>query len=214
NGFEDEDGCPESDRDGDGFWDSQDACPDEAGVDPDGCPIRDSDGDGLLDDVDHCPNDPETDNGFEDEDGCPDELPTEVVRFTGSIQGITFENNEATIRRSSLPTLDEAVRVLTQYPSLHIEISGHTDSRGGYEHNMDLSQRRADSVRKYLVEHGVAEDRVRTVGHGPDKPVDSNDTKAGRANNRRIEFRVLTGAEVRGGKSEEPAPSAAAEPAP
>nr|WP_255216389.1 OmpA family protein [Pseudenhygromyxa sp. WMMC2535] len=209
NGFEDEDGCPEQDRDGDGFWDAQDACPDEAGVEPDGCPIRDTDGDGIFDDVDQCVEEPETENGFEDADGCPDALPEAVERFNGSIKGITFETNEAIIKRSSLPALDEAVRTLTKYPDVRIEISGHTDSKGARDHNMDLSRRRAESVASYLIGMGVAEDRITTVGYGPDVPVDSNATREGRANNRRIEFRVLKGAEARGGS--EPAP--AVEPA-
>lgn len=191
NGYQDTDGCPEQDRDGDGFWDDQDSCPDEAGVDPDGCPIGDSDGDGLLDDVDQCVNEPETFNGFQDEDGCPDELPEEVKRFTGNIKGITFDTNKATIRRDSIPVLDQAVQILLQYPDIRIEIAGHTDNQGKHAHNMELSKQRADSVKSYLVGMGVADSRIETVGHGPDKPIDSNDSKAGRANNRRIEFRVL-----------------------
>jgi OmpA-OmpF porin, OOP family len=194
NGYQDEDGCPEHDRDGDGYFDDQDSCPDEPGVDPDGCPIRDRDGDGILDDVDQCPDDPETFNGFQDEDGCPDELPQELARFTGSIKGITFDTNKATIRRDSVPVLDEAVRMLLQYPDVRIEIAGHTDDQGKHDHNMKLSQERADAVKSYLVGMGVTDGRIETVGHGPDKPIDSNETKAGRANNRRIEFRVLTAA--------------------
>jgi OOP family OmpA-OmpF porin len=194
NGYQDTDGCPEQDRDGDGFWDDQDSCPDDAGVDPDGCPIGDSDGDGLLDDVDKCVNEPETDNGFQDEDGCPDELPDEVKRFTGNIKGITFDTNKATIRRDSIPVLDEAVRILLQYPDIRIEIAGHTDNQGKHEHNMQLSKDRAESVKSYLAGMGVDESRMETVGHGPDVPIDTNDTKPGRANNRRIEFRMLGGA--------------------
>ncbi|MFO7565166.1 MAG: OmpA family protein [Enhygromyxa sp.] len=194
NGYKDTDGCPEHDRDGDGYFDDQDACPDEAGVDPDGCPVRDRDGDGILDDVDACPDEPETFNGFEDEDGCPDELPTELARFTGSIKGITFDTNKATIRRNSIPVLDEAVQILQQYPNVRIEVAGHTDGQGKHDHNMQLSKERAESVKNYLVGMGVAESRIETVGFGPDQPIDSNDTKAGRANNRRIEFRVLSGA--------------------
>ncbi len=193
NDYEDTDGCPEQDRDGDGYWDDQDSCPDEPGVAPDGCPVRDSDGDGLLDDVDECVTEPETENGFEDEDGCPDELPEEIKRFTGSIKGITFDTNKATIRHESIPVLDAAVRLLLQYPDLRIEIAGHTDNQGAYDHNMQLSTERAESVKSYLDGMGVEESRIETVGYGPDKPIDTNDTRAGRANNRRIEFRVLSG---------------------
>ena len=194
NDFEDEDGCPESDRDGDGFWDSQDSCPDEAGVDPDGCPIRDTDGDGILDPDDACVDEPETFNGFEDSDGCPDELPEAIQKFTGTIAGITFDTNKATIRRSSLPTLDEAVKILKEYPDVRIEIAGHTDDRGKRDHNLNLSRERAEAVKSYLSGMGIAEDRISTAGFGPDVPIDTNDTRAGRANNRRIEFRIQGGA--------------------
>jgi len=191
NGFQDDDGCPEYDRDGDGFWDEQDACPDEPGVAPDGCPVPDTDGDGIFDDVDQCIHDPETFNGFEDEDGCPDELPEAIKRFTGSIKGITFDTNQATIRRTSLPILDETVLLLEQYPNLRIEIAGHTDNHGAHDHNLELSRQRAAAVKSYLVGMGISDARIETTGFGPDVPIDSNATKAGRANNRRIEFNIL-----------------------
>ncbi len=92
------DGCPVKDTDGDGFMDPDDKCPTEPGVAPDGCPVKDTDGDGIMDPDDKCPKEPETKNGFEDEDGCPDELPEAVKKFTGVIKGIEFDKNKATIR--------------------------------------------------------------------------------------------------------------------
>ncbi|MCY1061832.1 OmpA family protein [Nannocystis sp. SCPEA4] len=183
------DGCPERDRDGDGFLDSRDRCPDVPGVAPHGCPIPDSDGDGILDDVDRCVDRPETLNGFEDADGCPDELPDDV--FHGVIRGIYFDLDRDTIKQRSRPVLDRAVSVLAKYGSIRIEISGHTDSTGGLEYNRDLSRRRADSVRRYLVEHGIDGARMTTRGAGPDEPIDTNRTAAGRARNRRIEFTIV-----------------------
>ena len=180
------------DRDGDGFYDDRDACIDEPGVAPDGCPPGDRDQDGILDDDDQCVDEPETRNGFEDGDGCPDEVPAEVAKFNGKITGITFETGKATIQRSSLPVLDEAVRVLTEHPSVRIEISGHTDDTGTPERNLELSKQRAESVASYLEGMGVAAEQMTTIGLGQDVPIDSNATKAGRANNRRIEFRILT----------------------
>jgi outer membrane protein OmpA-like peptidoglycan-associated protein len=196
NDYKDEDGCPESDKDGDGFWDDQDSCPEQAETvneyqDEDGCPESDRDGDGFWDDQDTCPDEPETDNGYKDEDGCHDEVPKEVQAFTGTIKGITFDNDKDTIRPSSAKSLDAAVQVLKDNPEIRIKISGHTDNKGTREHNVDLSTRRAASVKKYLVEHGIDESRIQTEGFGPDKPVDTNDTSAGRANNRRIEFEIL-----------------------
>ena len=185
------DGCPEKDRDGDGFLDSVDKCPDDPGVEPDGCPIPDTDGDGILDPEDKCPTVPETKNGYQDEDGCPDEIPMQLAKFTGTIKGIYFDLDKDTIKPKSRPVLDRAVAVLNEFNTIRIEISGHTDSTGSVAYNKDLSGRRAASVKRYLVEHGVAEARIETRGAGPDEPVDTNKTAAGRAKNRRIEFTIL-----------------------
>ena len=186
------DGCPApDDPDGDGFKGSADACPTEAGVAPDGCPDRDADHDGILVPDDGCPDAAEEFNGFEDGDGCPDEVPDAVQKFTGRLAGVNFELSRSTLTKASLPVLDEAVKVLQDYPTVRIEISGHTDNTGRRETNMRLSQARADAVRKYLVDHGVDEGRIITRGAGPDEPIDSNASREGRANNRRIEFRVL-----------------------
>lgn len=185
-----------SDRDGDGIDDALDHCPDEPEtfntyLDEDGCPESDRDGDGIWDELDSCPDEPETFNGYQDQDGCPDELPEEVRAFTGTIKGITFENNSDAIRGVSRPVLDRAVDVLTRNPDVRIRIVGHTDARGDRDYNIALSQRRADSVRNYLVERGISEDRITTLGVGPDQPIDTNDTSKGRANNRRIEFQII-----------------------
>ncbi|MEZ4384380.1 MAG: OmpA family protein [Nannocystaceae bacterium] len=185
------DGCPEKDRDGDGILDSQDACPDTPGVPPDGCPIPDTDGDGILDPDDQCVTEPETRNGYEDEDGCPDEIPENVQQFTGVIRGIYFDYNKDTIKPKSEPVLDRAVDVLKEFPSIRIEISGHTDNKGTHEYNEDLSRRRAESVKRYLVGKGIEDPRIETRGAAFDEPIDTNKTAAGRAKNRRIEFTIL-----------------------
>jgi len=185
------DGCPERDRDGDGFLDSVDKCPDDPGVEPDGCPIPDTDGDGILDPDDKCPTVQETKNGYQDEDGCPDEIPVQLAKFTGTIKGIYFDLDKDTIKPKSKPVLDRAVSVLQEFNTIRIEISGHTDSTGSVEYNRDLSRRRAGSVKRYLVEHGVEDARIEVRGAGPDEPVDTNKTAAGRAKNRRIEFTIL-----------------------
>ena len=185
------DGCPVGDRDGDGFADDQDQCPDTPGIAPDGCPDPDPDKDGILGDDDKCPTEPETKNGYQDEDGCPDEVPKEVAKFTGTIEGIYFDTNKSTIKSKSRPKLDQAVEVLKKFPTIRIEISGHTDSTGSREHNMELSAARAEAVKDYLVNKGIDASRITTRGAGPDSPVDTNDTKAGRAKNRRIEFKIL-----------------------
>lgn len=186
------DGCPIPDSDGDGVLDPDDECVDTPGVkEYKGCPIPDTDGDGFLDPDDQCPEEPETRNGFQDADGCPDEIPQEVTKFTGVIEGIFFDLNQATIRSQSRPKLDAAVDILKRYPDLRLEISGHTDDQGNDDYNMDLSLRRADAVKKYMTDAGIESDRIRTRGAGETEPIGTNRTKAGRAQNRRIEFKLL-----------------------
>ena len=184
-------GCPDPDTDHDGIPLPCDLCPKEVGVKPDGCPIRDKDGDGIFDDKDKCIDKPETKNGFEDEDGCPDTIPEAVKKFSGVIQGISFDKNKATIRPQSKGVLGNAAKVLQTYPSISLEISGHTSSEGDAGVNQRLSQDRADAVKQWLVDNGVPPERIKTRGAGPDEPIADNKTAAGREKNRRIEFKVL-----------------------
>ncbi len=186
-------GCPiiDPDPDKDGIPVPCDACPTEPGVKPDGCPIRDTDGDGIPDDKDKCPKEPETKNGFEDQDGCPDKLPDAIKKFSGVIEGIYFDVGKATIRPQSKNVLSNAVKVLTTYPSVSLEVSGHTSSEGDEAFNQKLSQDRADSVKQWLVDNGVPPERIKTRGAGPSEPIADNKTAAGRVKNRRIEFKVL-----------------------
>lgn len=185
------DGCPIGDRDGDGFNDDVDACVDEAGIGPDGCPDLDLDHDGIPNDVDSCVNEPETKNAYQDADGCPDEVPEAVKKFSGVIEGIYFASGKATIKPKSRRKLDQAVSLLREYPDTKLKVVGHTDNSGRYESNMSLSQKRAESVRAYLIDHGIDEGRLQTEGRGPDLPIEDNATKAGRASNRRIEFLLI-----------------------
>lgn len=194
--FRDDDGCPDRDNDGDRIPDSKDRCPDEAenvnGIqDMDGCPEDDSDFDGIPDKKDRCPAEPETANDYQDEDGCPDEIPKAVQKFTGVIRGITFETNKAVIRPSSEPTLEEALGVLQQFPDVRLEVQGHTDDVGAEDFNLDLSQRRAEAVVAWFVSRGVDPARLRAVGFGETRPIAENDTDAGKAENRRVEFRLI-----------------------
>ena len=201
NGVDDTDGCPEEDPDGDGIVGSADRCPDEPedvdGVDDtDGCadadPGADRDGDGVPDSGDRCPDGPETKNGFEDADGCPDTVPTPLQKFTGTIEGIKFELGSAVITADSRPTLDEAAAVLAKFESVKLEIQGHTDTTGPREHNLRLSQQRAEAVKAYLEKKGVAADRLTAKGYGPDKPKADNATREGRIANRRVEFVLVS----------------------
>ena len=185
-------GCPPPpDRDHDGVLDSSDECPDVAGDMANGCPDPDPDKDGVSADKDKCPKEPETVNGYQDDDGCPDQVPEAVKRFTGVIQGIEFNFGQATIRADSRPLLDRVVTTLKDYPDIKLTITGHTDNVGVRDHNIELSQRRADEVKKYFVSKGVDAARINTVGKGPDEPLDPANTAAARQKNRRIEFSIV-----------------------
>ncbi len=168
---------------------------------PDRSSLLDSDGDGLFDPgqrglqaaaIDRCPNTP----GPAEGQGCPtsigeDAAPDPLRAIDGVIEGVHFDTDRATLRADSIEILDRALAVLRQHPATRIEISGHTDSAGGYQHNIELSKARAEAVRDYLVDGGLAADRLETAGYGPDRPIDDNRTRAGRLRNRRIEFKLL-----------------------
>ncbi len=182
-------GCPADDVDGDGVIGDADRCPDEPGVAPHGCPDRD--GDGVPDFEDQCPDEPETINQYKDDDGCPDEIPAAVRRFTGTIEGIRFGSGSARVVASSFPLLNRAVKVLKDFPEVKMEIDGHTDSTGDRDNNLTLSRERAEAVKAYFVKKGIDEGRLVAKGFGPDQPVETNETAAGRAKNRRIEFKLI-----------------------
>ena len=183
------DGCP-GDRDNDGIRDDLDECPVIFAKTENGCPPPDTDKDGIIDEKDNCVDEPETKNGYQDDDGCPDEVPEIVKKFTGSIEGITFATNSDEIKKSSNKTLDKAVKVLEDYPELEIIIRGHTDDQGERDYNVDLSLRRAQAVKDYMQDKGIAAERLSVEGLGPDEPIADNGTKKGRAQNRRIEFKL------------------------
>lgn len=190
-------GCPLIDSDGDGLYDPGqpvaaemiDACPGEPGPrELQGCPDRDRDQ--IIDKKDKCPDQPEVYNQIADSDGCPDEVPKEIKKYMGVIAGIYFDVDRDTIKPKSKPVLDNAVKVLSQFPETRWIIEGHTDSDGSRDHNMDLSQRRAEAVRQYLINHGIDAGRLSSKGFGPDVPIAPNTTAKGKAKNRRIEFKL------------------------
>jgi outer membrane protein OmpA-like peptidoglycan-associated protein len=194
-GFQDADGIPDPDNDGDGILDAKDKCPKVAEdidgfEDADGCPDLDNDGDGIADAKDKCPGQAETVNGFEDNDGCPDKKPEVVIERAAPIvlEGVNFKTGSAVLTAGAKEVLDKVVRTLNEYPVMKLQVSGYTDNVGSKTANTRLSLRRAESVKTYLASKGVAKDRIETKGLGPDNPVVSNDTKEGRAQNRRIEF--------------------------
>ena len=197
NGIDDGDGCPETDIDRDGIVGSADKCPsdpeDKDGYeDDDGCPDVDGDKDGVADENDQCPDEMENINGYKDADGCADVIPPPIRKLVGTIPEIGFGSGSAKLLRSSFPTLNNAARVFVKYPEARFEIQGHTDNEGSRDTNVALSQKRADAVRAYLIKRGVKADRLLAKGYGPDAPKADNGTKAGRAENRRVDFKLIS----------------------
>ncbi len=187
-------GCP--DRDGDKIIDSLDACPDVAGVpsaDPkkNGCPaVVDTDGDGIFDDKDACPKEPGPPNADPTKNGCPLVMVREGEIVIG--QQVQFEIDKAVIKKESDELLDGIAKVLKDHPEIaRVEVQGHTDNTGKAQHNKVLSASRAEAVRRALVKRGVADRRLVAQGFGQEKPIADNDSDAGRAKNRRVQFVIL-----------------------
>ncbi len=216
-GFQDEDGCPELDNDGDRIPDAADKCPNDPEDwdgfdDEDGCPDLDNDQDGIPDAQDLCPDEPETVNGYADSDGCPD---SDQVRVVGDKivldERIHFMVNSAVIRQESHGLLGRLTQLLKEHPEyIHIEVQGHTDERGPEWYNEKLSQARADSVMKFLVDHGIAADRLTAVGFGSSRPLTDKTNERALFLNRRVEFAVTRQAKHPVGRP--PAPGGAEPP--
>lgn len=183
-------GCPWGDRDGDGVLDNVDECPDEVGpIENNGCPWGDRDGDGVPDNLDKCPDVP----GTIENDGCPEVEVTEEVQKTLNqyAKTILFNSGKSTIKAESFDMLGEIILILQEYPSAKFSIEGHTDSDGSAALNQNLSESRASEVMKYLIESGVASNRLTSKGYGESKPITSNATAAGKAINRRVEINLI-----------------------
>jgi OOP family OmpA-OmpF porin len=180
-------GCPDTDKDG--FEDAVDACPTEPGIaELKGCPAKDTDGDTLPDHRDNCPTEP----GPVDNQGCPvkEKQIVEIQKDRIEIKDkVYFDTNRTTIQRRSFKLLDQVAKVILEHPELEkVWIEGHTDERGSNQYNDELSQRRAEAVREYLIKKGVAPQRLEARGMGRSLPVAPNTTEKGRAANRRVEF--------------------------
>jgi len=182
-------GCP--DTDGDGIADNIDECPDQRGTRANrGCPtttvVMDTDGDGIPNSEDQCPSVA----GPASTRGCPVIPIEDQTVFEEALRGIQFETAKAVIKSSSYSILDNVVTVMQNNPQYKLSIEGHTDSQGSETLNLDLSQRRAEAVRLYLVNNGIAAARMAATGYGESMPVADNNTAEGRALNRRVEFKV------------------------
>jgi len=199
-GIESEDpeknGCPRPDSDKDGVFDDEDTCLNTPGIrtsDPatNGCPPpKDTDKDEIIDPEDACPEAPGPRDSDPKKNGCPAaRVEQGQIKI---LERVEFENNSAKIRPDSDRILQAVLTVMNEHPEFtKLSVEGHTDNRGGANHNLDLSRRRAAAVMKWLTEHGVAPARLSSKGLGMTTPIDSNDTDSGRQNNRRVEFHIL-----------------------
>jgi outer membrane protein OmpA-like peptidoglycan-associated protein len=186
-------GCP--DRDADHIIDDADACPDEAGEpneDPkkNGCPPpKDRDADGILNDQDACPDAAGPPDPNPKKNGCPAaRVEKGQIRILEQVQ---FAYNSAQILKASDFILAAVAKILSENPDIKsVRVEGHTDDKGGDAFNKKLSQKRAESVAAWLVKHGVEKSRLSAAGYGKERPIDTNATDEGRANNRRVEFHI------------------------
>lgn len=187
-------GCPYSDTDNDGVLDTLDMCPTLAGpIGNNGCPYPDTDGDSVIDISDKCPTIP----GTVANNGCPEEpkrvelTKAEQEVINKVFKNLTFETGKAVIKPTSYPALDGLLALLNKKPEFKVLIEGHTDNTGSESLNNKLSQERAGAVKKYLIQKGIEDARIISVGYGPSRPVADNSTPEGRAKNRRVEFTII-----------------------
>ncbi|WP_396195088.1 OmpA family protein [Flavobacterium sp.] len=179
-------GCP--DTDGDGIQDKEDKCKDVKGPKENGgCPWPDRDGDNVLDKDDRCPDVA----GTVANNGCPEVTEEAIKRLNDYAKTILFDSGKASFQQQTYPVLQAITAILKEYPNSNFSIEGHTDSDGKDDANQTLSENRAAAVKNYLVENGIAASRLTSAGFGESKPIDTNKTKAGKANNRRVEVKLV-----------------------
>ncbi|KAF2518331.1 OmpA family protein [Flavobacterium salilacus subsp. salilacus] len=179
-------GCP--DTDGDGITDADDNCPEVSGPRANnGCPWPDTDGDGVLDKDDLCPDV----KGTTANRGCPEVTDEVMKKLNEYARTILFNSGKSSFKDETLPVLQNMKEIFKEYPQARFSIEGHTDSDGSNELNQTLSENRAAAVVNFLVENGIAKDRLMSSGFGETKPIASNKTAAGKAQNRRVEVKLI-----------------------
>jgi outer membrane protein OmpA-like peptidoglycan-associated protein len=178
-------GCPIPDTDGDGINDEEDKCPTVPGVARyQGCPIPDTDGDGVNDEEDKCITIPGPASNF----GCP-VIPEEIIkRIQFAAKNILFVTGSAKLQSKSFKGLNDVAKIMKENPDMKLAIDGHTDNVGSDAMNQKLSDNRSASVMNYLVSKGVDAGRITAQGHGETMPIATNNTAAGRQQNRRVEL--------------------------
>lgn len=169
-----DDWCPYDAEDFDGFQD-EDGCPEASKV-----IFLDGDKDGVLDGSDECPNTPPEERELVKDNGC-----------TMNPENIEFEFDSDKLTANSYKFIDPVVVFLQENEDLNLKVEGHTDSTGNAAYNVDLSIRRASTIKQYLIDHGIDGNRIEVAGFGEDRPIATNTSARGRATNRRVEFLLV-----------------------
>ena len=184
-------GCPDSDNDG--VIDSKDSCPNKKGPKANkGCPWPDTDGDGILDKDDACPKV----KGIKAEKGCPKKVVKETIsveakaKLDAYAKTIYFNSGKDSFKSGVTTKLDAIAEIMKEFGDANFLVEGHTDSQGSKTLNQNLSDKRAAAVVSYLIGKGIDSSRLTSVGFGEDYPIADNNTKAGRAQNRRVEINL------------------------
>jgi outer membrane protein OmpA-like peptidoglycan-associated protein len=179
-------GCP--DADGDGVADKDDNCPSVKGDKANGgCPWPDTDGDKVLDKDDKCP----TVAGTVANNGCPEVSDDTMKKLNDYGKTILFNSGKSSFQKQTIPVLQAITAILKEYPTAKFSLEGHTDNTGSDALNQTLSEERAAAVKNFLVENGIDASRLSSKGFGESMPVDSNKTAKGKANNRRVEVKLV-----------------------
>ena len=179
-------GCPDADKDG--IQDEKDQCPYKPGPESNsGCPLTDSDNDGVFDNVDNCPNE----TGSAENSGCPEFGAADAAAMKSFTNGLNFIVDTLELYPESQELLVQIAAKIKTYTSTVFVIEAHTDSRGTYEENQKLSDRRADAIVKKLMQLGVPAQNLIAKGMGERYPIATNMYMDGRRQNRRVEIKPL-----------------------
>ena len=200
-------GCPRTDRDGDGVFDDEDACPDKKGVRTDdpktnGCPPPDRDDDGVLDAEDACPDVPGVHTNDPKTNGCPPSAGPARIEGDRIVldEIIHFDTDDARVHHASWPLVKKVADLIRDNPNiLQVHILGHADRTGTEQHNELLSKARADSVRRLLIRFGIDPGRLTTEAFGDTKPRAPGWDAEALRQNRRVEFIITKTASQSGG---------------
>jgi outer membrane protein OmpA-like peptidoglycan-associated protein len=187
-GLRENKGCPITDSDNDGLLDKDDDCPTLKGPKENkGCPYADTDKDGLFDKEDECPQTP----GPVSNKGCPIIDKEDANTLKTAYNNLEFATGKSIILNDSKAALNELAETLKKKPNWNLEITGHTDNVGEEATNLELSKKRAEALKNYLVSKGIDANRLKVLYVGETQPIGDNNTADGRGKNRRVEMKIV-----------------------